>query len=158
MIELLGQGGRLGVAIGVAGAGKSTILAPLVDARRGDGLWVWDLAWRWTEDLAHAGIAEATGRRRCSWSAPRTAHRARPAVAVSDELGRLGRAAVPRLDALAGAGAASRWTGSGSEAVPVAGPTIGILERALGPDAVPQLLSTVRQQGARERETSLMFR
>ena len=48
--------------------------------------------------------------------------------------------------------------GRGSEAVPVAGPTIGILERALGPDAVPQLLSTVRQQGARERETSLMFR
>jgi len=54
----------------------------------------------------------------------------RRSVAVSDELGRLGRAAVPRLDALAGAAAASRWTGSGSEAVPVAGPTIGIPERA----------------------------
>jgi len=37
MIELLGQGGRLGVAIGVSGAGKSTILAPLVDAWREDG-------------------------------------------------------------------------------------------------------------------------
>jgi putative protein kinase ArgK-like GTPase of G3E family len=60
MIELLGQGGRRGVAIGVAGAGKSTILAPLVDAWREDGRRVYGtaLGWRQTDDLAQAGIAE----------------------------------------------------------------------------------------------------
>src|SRR5437773_800130 len=60
MIELLGQGGRLGVAIGVAGVGKSTILAPLVDAWREDGRRVYGmaLAWRQTDDLVQAGIAE----------------------------------------------------------------------------------------------------
>jgi Mrp family chromosome partitioning ATPase len=70
-----GQGERRGVAIGVAGVGKSTILAPLVDAWREDGRRVYgmDLAWRQTDDLTQAGIAEAIGRRRCSWSAPRTA-------------------------------------------------------------------------------------
>jgi hypothetical protein len=39
----------------------------------------------------------------------------------------------------------------------VAGPLIALLRRALGAEAVPELLSTVRQQSTRERETSLMF-
>jgi len=39
-----------------------------------------------------------------------------------------------------------------------AGPVIELLRRALGPDSMPELLSTVRQQSVRERETSLMFR
>jgi ATP-dependent exoDNAse (exonuclease V) alpha subunit len=39
-----------------------------------------------------------------------------------------------------------------------AGPVIDLLRRALGAEAVPELLSTVRQQSARERETSLLFR
>ena len=37
-----------------------------------------------------------------------------------------------------------------------AGPVIELLRRALGVDAVPELLTTARQQSARERETSLM--
>ena len=134
MIELLGQGGRLGVAIGVSGAGKSTILAPLVDARREDGRRVYGmaLAWRQTDDLAQADVAEGDRAAAVFLERAKDGRIAldRRSVAVSDELGRLGRAAVPRLDALAGAAAASRWTGSGSEAVPVAGPTIGIPERA----------------------------
>ncbi|MDQ2801592.1 MAG: relaxase domain-containing protein, partial [Pseudomonadota bacterium] len=37
VMDQLGQGGRFSVAIGVAGAGKSALLAPLVDAWRADG-------------------------------------------------------------------------------------------------------------------------
>jgi hypothetical protein len=50
MMTKLAAGGRLGVAIGVgvAGAGKSTALAPLVDAWKADGREVFGitLAWR----------------------------------------------------------------------------------------------------------------
>src|SRR6516225_805667 len=152
MIELLGQGGRLGVAIGVAGAGKSTILAPLVDARREDGRRVYGmaLAWRQTDDLARAGIAEGDRAAAVFLERAKDGRIAldRSSVAVIDELGQLGRAAVPRLNALADAAPLPSGRGGGSEAVPVAGPTIRILERALGLDAIPQLLSRHRQVGA----------
>jgi AAA domain len=39
-----------------------------------------------------------------------------------------------------------------------AGPVIDLLRRALGPENVPELGSSVRQKGAEERETALMFR
>jgi hypothetical protein len=39
-----------------------------------------------------------------------------------------------------------------------AAPTIELLRKALGPDQVPELLITVRQQSERERQTSLLFR
>ena len=60
MMTRLAAGGRLGVAIGVAGAGKSTALAPLVDAWKADGREVFGitLAWRQASDLRSAGIAE----------------------------------------------------------------------------------------------------
>ena len=60
MMTKLGTGGRLGVAIGVAGAGKSTALAPLVEAWKADGREVFGitLAWRQAADLRSAGIAE----------------------------------------------------------------------------------------------------
>ena len=60
MMTQLATGGRLGVAIGVAGAGKSTALAPLVDAWKADGRAVFGitLAWRQAADLKSAGIAE----------------------------------------------------------------------------------------------------
>ena len=52
MMTRLAAGGRLGVAIGVAGAGKSTALAPLVDAWKADGREVFGitLAWRQAAD------------------------------------------------------------------------------------------------------------
>lgn len=59
IVDELGCGGRFAVAIGVAGAGKSAILAPLVRAWQADGRRVYGaaLAWRQTEDLHAAGIA-----------------------------------------------------------------------------------------------------
>ena len=57
IIERLGTGGRLGVAIGVAGAGKTSLLAPLVDAWKTDGRTIIGaaVAWRQVDDLADAG-------------------------------------------------------------------------------------------------------
>ncbi|MGC2522940.1 MAG: MobF family relaxase, partial [Stellaceae bacterium] len=62
MMTQLATGGRLGVAIGVAGAGKSTALAPLVEAWKADGRTVFGitLAWRQAVDLRSAGIADGT--------------------------------------------------------------------------------------------------
>jgi tetratricopeptide (TPR) repeat protein len=61
MMTQLATGGRLGIAIGVAGAGKSTALAPLVDAWKEEGRNVFGitLAWRQAGDLGAAGIEDA---------------------------------------------------------------------------------------------------
>ena len=58
MIERLGSAGRLSLGIGVAGAGKSTVVAALVDAWQDDGRRVFGatLAWRQTATLTEAGI------------------------------------------------------------------------------------------------------
>ena len=54
IIDRLGMGGRLSVAIGVAGAGKTALLRPLVDAwhERGSVVYGIALAWRQSDDLA----------------------------------------------------------------------------------------------------------
>ncbi len=57
-IDTLGRGGRLAVAIGVAGAGKTAMLKPLVAAWREQGREVIgaSLAWKQADDLVAAGI------------------------------------------------------------------------------------------------------
>ena len=54
----LGTGGRLGVLIGIAGSGKTTVLTPLVDALRSEGRQVYGaaLSWKQTSALGEAGI------------------------------------------------------------------------------------------------------
>jgi hypothetical protein len=165
LIDQLGQGGRLAVAIGVAGSGKSTVLAPLVDAWQRDGRRVYGaaLAWRQSDDLAGAGIAEAD-RAAFSVFLDRVAKGQvwldRSSVVVVDELGLLGtRQALELLRVQAAAGCQVVAVGDPKQCQAIeAGPVIDLLRRALGAEAVPELLSTVRQQSARERETSLMFR
>jgi ATP-dependent exoDNAse (exonuclease V) alpha subunit len=58
MMMQLATGGRPGMAIGVAGSGKSTALAPLVDAWKEEGRQVFGitLSWRQAGDLEAAGI------------------------------------------------------------------------------------------------------
>ena len=165
LIDRLGQGGRLAVAIGVAGSGKSTVLAPLVDAWQCDGRQVYGaaLAWRQSDDLAAAGIAEKdraafsvfldrVGKGQIQLDAR--------SVVVVDELGLLGtRQLLDLLRVQAATGCQVVAVGDPKQCQAIeAGPVIELLRRALGADAVPELLSTVRQQSARERETSLMFR
>jgi len=165
LIDRLGQGGRLAVAIGVAGSGKSTVLAPLVDAWQRDGRRVYGaaLAWRQSDDLAGAGIPEAD---RAAFSvfldrvAKGQVRLDRSSVVVVDELGLLGtRQLLELLRVQAATGCQVVAVGDPKQCQSIeAGPVIDLLRRALGDGAVPELLSTVRQQSARERETSLMFR
>ncbi|HUN38914.1 MAG TPA: MobF family relaxase [Acetobacteraceae bacterium] len=165
LIDRLGQGGRLAVAIGVAGAGKSTVLAPLVDAWQREGRRVYGaaLAWRQSDDLAGAGIAEAD---RAAFSvflarvAKGQVRLDRNSVVVVDELGLLGtRQALELLRVQAATGCQVVAVGDPKQCQSIeAGPVIELLRRALGTEAVPELLTTVRQQSARERETCLLFR
>jgi TrwC relaxase/AAA domain len=165
LIDRLGQGGRLAVAIGVAGSGKSTVLAPLVDAWQREGRRVYGaaLAWRQSDDLAGAGIAEAD-RAAFSVYLARVAkghlRLDRNSVVVVDELGLLGtRQALALLQVQAASGCQVVAVGDPKQCQAIeAGPVIELLRRAVGAEAVPELLTTVRQQSARERETSLLFR
>jgi hypothetical protein len=165
VMDQLGQGGRLAVAIGVAGSGKSTLLAPLVDAWTAEGRTVHGaaLAWRQSEDLAAAGIDRA---RLAAMSVfldrAGTGQIAldRQSVVVVDELGLLGTR--PLLDLLRlqrERGFQLIAVGDPKQCQSIeAGPVIGLLRRALGPEVIPELLSTVRQSTERDRETSLLFR
>jgi hypothetical protein len=165
LIDQLGRGGRLAVAIGVAGSGKSTLLAPLVDAWQRDGRHVYGaaLAWRQSDDLVGAGIA-ATDRAAVSVFLDRVAKGQlrldRHSVVVVDELGLLGtRQFLELLRLQANTGCQIVAVGDEKQCQSIeAGPLIDLLRRALGPETVPELLSTVRQHSARERETSLLFR
>ena len=164
-LEQLGQGGRLAVAIGVAGSGKSTLLAPLVEAWQAQGRTVHGaaLAWRQSEDLAAAGIARA---RLAALSvfldrAGRGQLALDPCcVVVVDELGLLGtRQLLDLLRLQQQHGFQLVAVGDPRQCQSIeAGPVITLLRAALGPEAVPELLSTLRQHSERERETSLLFR
>lgn len=165
IIDRLGMGGRLGVAIGIAGAGKTSLLAPLVDAWQQDGRRVIGVAvaWRQTDDLADIGI-KADDRFALSVLLERAEtgqlHLDRRTVVVVDELGTVGTLDMARLLKLQSAtGAQVVAVGDPLQCQSIeAGAVIDLMRRALGRDQVPELLSTVRQQAARERETSTMFR
>lgn len=165
MIERLGTGGRLGVGIGVAGSGKSTLLAPLVAAWQAEGCRVYGaaLAWRQSDDLAGTGIAEPD-RAALSVFLDR-AQRGEVmldarSVVVVDELGLLGtRQLLDLLRLQASSGCRIVAIGDEKQCQSIeAGPVIDLLRRALGPEAVPELRSSVRQNSMRERETALLFR
>jgi hypothetical protein len=141
------------------------LLAPLVDAWTAEGRTVFGaaLAWRQSDDLGSAGIK---AERLAAMSvflerAEKQVYRLdRDSVVVVDELGLLGTRQLLELLRL------QRQNGFQLVAVGdpkqcqsiEAGPVIELLRRALGPETVPELLSTVRQVTERERETSLMFR
>jgi hypothetical protein len=165
IIDRLGTGGRIGLAIGVAGSGKSTLLKPLVRAWQDDGRTVHGiaLAWRQSNDLADAGIAKPNTRAVAAFLRgvqTGTLRLNRKSVVVVDELGLLGTRQLNDILAI------QRKTGfqlvmigdpKQMQAVE-AGPVIDLLRRALGPENVPELGSSVRQKEAEERETALMFR
>ena len=165
IMDRLGQGGRFAVAIGVAGAGKSALLAPLVDAWREDGREVYGaaLAWRQTEDMAGAGIEEGN---RAAFAAflkraeAGTIRLDRSSVVVVDELGLVGtRQLLDMLRLQERYGFQLVAVGDPKQAQSIeAGPVIGILQTALGEGAVPELLTTLRQRTQAERDASLMFR
>ncbi|MGC2524594.1 MAG: MobF family relaxase [Stellaceae bacterium] len=163
MMTQLATGGRLGVAIGVAGAGKSTALAPLAEAWQADGREVFGitLAWRQAADLKSAGIAERasvaaflkrveTGRYVLD----------RNSVVVVDEVGLIGtRQMLDLLRLQEKTGMQIVMVGDPKQCQSIeAGPVIDLLRRAVGEEAIPQILTSIRQKTEREREITSLFR
>lgn len=183
VMRRLGQGGRLSVAIGVAGAGKSALLAPLIFAwsSRGQGLknvpgkgrnvpgkgqnvWGVSLSWRQSADLVAAGIAEEqclalsvfidrvrNGKIRIGSSD----------LLVLDEMSLCSTKMWLELLQLQSINGGFRIVAVGDFfqcRSPEASPGIELLRRALGAEAVPEILTTLRQHSERERATTLLFR
>jgi AAA domain len=163
MMTRLATGGRLGVGIGVAGSGKSTILRPLVDAWKADGRAVFGitLAWRQAADLEAAGITE-----RASVAAflkrveiGRYALD-RDSVVIVDEAGLLGtRQMLDLLRLRDKTDAQLVMVGDPKQCQSIeAGPVIDLLRQAVGDGAIPEILTSIRQKTEREREIAGLFR
>jgi hypothetical protein len=163
MMTELAAGGRLGVAIGVAGAGKSTALAPLVDAWKEDGRQIFGitLAWRQAGDLGAAGIEERAAVAAFIKRVEGGQYALdRNSVIVVDEVGQLGtRQLLELLRVQQRTGAQIVMVGDPKQCQSIeAGPVIDLLRNALGEDAIPQILTSIRQKTEREREITSLFR
>jgi hypothetical protein len=159
----LGTGGAVGVAVGVAGSGKTALLRPLVDAwkNQGDNVVGVAIAWRQAEPLKEAGVgsvAALTGLLH-GVAAGRISVGARTVVVV-DELGQVGaRQMLELLRLRAQHGFRIVAVGDDKQCQGIeAGPVVNLMRRALGPEAVPEILTTRRQNDERQREIAGLFR
>lgn len=158
VIELMGNAGRLGVAVGTAGAGKTAMLTPIVAALKEMGRDVHgaSLAWRQTDDLVSAGIDK---RNLKAFSVMIDAIEngslklTENSVVAVDELGLLGtRQGLQLLRAREKHGFTVIALGDDKQCSSIqAGAIIDLARRALGPEQVPEILTTKRQQTERER-------
>ena len=168
-IHALGQGGALTMLTGVAGAGKTTLLQPLVDAWHADTRFSAQgrevvgaaMAWRQADALQDAGI------RRTYALSPLLAmidsgefKANRNTVLVLDEVSQIGPRPLLKLFELqAKTGMTIKMLGDREQAQAIeAGDSIEILRRALPPEALPELLTTMRQATQRGREIAGLFR
>jgi phage/plasmid primase-like uncharacterized protein len=169
-VKKVGQAGRVAVFVGAAGVGKtSRVLPPLVEAWKAQGREVWgvSLAWRQANALEEAGIPKL----RTVAMQPFLKRLAAPgerngitltakSVVVIDELSQVGtRQLLDLLRERERIGFTLVMTGDPRQAQSVdAGPVITLLREALGEDAVPQIITVVRQATEREREIASLFR
>jgi len=168
-IYALGTGGALSVLTGVAGSGKTALLKPLVEAYRADtrlspaGRDVIGLAtaWRQADALNDAGIhrtfavdsfLSALDEGRVTLSQNQ--------VLVIDETSQVApRPFLRLLELQAEHGFLIKGLGDREQCQAIeAGDTIEILRRVLPAEALPELLTTVRQATARAREIAGLFR
>ena len=168
-IYAMGQGGRLSLLTGVAGAGKTTLLQPLVDAwkmdtrfdKGGRDVLGTAIAWKQADALRDAGIdqvmamtplldAIAKGELAVS----------RNTVLVIDEVSQVApRQMLALLKLQAETGMTIKALGDREQAQSIeAGDTIEILRRSLPKAALPELLTTVRQDRERDRIIANLFR
>ncbi len=159
----LGTGGAVGVAVGVAGSGKTALLRPLVDAwkAQGDNVMGVAIAWRQAEPLKEAGVgsvAALTGFLH-GVRAGRISVGTRTVVVV-DELGQVGaRQMLDLLRLREQHGFRIVAVGDDKQCQGIeAGPVVNLMRRALGAEAVPEILTTRRQRTEREREIAGLFR
>lgn len=180
-IHALGQGGALTALTGAAGVGKTAIMRPLVAAWKADtrfdagGREVIGVAtaWRQADALCDPGLDIASVVDRTYALQPLMAAIAagefvptRNTVLVVDEMSQIGpRPMLRLLELQARTGMTVKVLGDREQAQAIeAGDTVEIFRRALSNQAMPELLSTVRQvgrtaaEGARLREIAGLFR
>ena len=146
----LGTGGAVGVAVGVAGSGKTALLRPLVEAWKGQGDQVVGvaIAWRQTEPLKEAGIASVAALTGFLHGVRAGRISVGPRTVVVDELGQVGaRQMLELLRLREQHGFRIVAVGDDKQCQGIeAGPVVNLMRRALGPEAVPEILSTRRQR------------
>ncbi|GEO43034.1 hypothetical protein SAE02_71820 [Skermanella aerolata] len=164
-VHSLGEGGRIGITIGAAGAGKTSLLKPLVDAWKETGRDVHGiaLAWRQADDLVDAGIKRENAKAlSVFFQAVQKGDVVldSKSVVVVDELSLLGtRQGLDLLRLQEKHGYQLVMIGDDKQCQSIeAGPIIGLLRQALGPEMVPEIHTTVRQQTDRERDIVGAFR
>jgi hypothetical protein len=168
-IHAFGEGGALTLLTGVAGAGKTTLLQPLVIAWKADtrfGAGGRDVigaatAWRQAEALRDAGIGRTYALQPLLKMIEAGEFKAsRNTVLVLDEVSQIGpRPMLKLLELQQRTGMAIKMLGDREQAQAIeAGDTIEILRRVLPVEALPSLLSTMRQATKRGRELAGLFR
>jgi len=168
-IYALGTGGRLSLLTGVAGSGKTTLLRPLVAAYQADTAYNAGgrelvgtaVAWRQADALRDAGIGKTLA------LAPLLAavedgslQLSRNTVLVIDEVSQVApRQMLRLLELQAEHGFTIKALGDREQCQAIeAGDTIELLRRVLPKAALPELLTTVRQETARGRQIASLFR
>ena len=163
MMTKLASAGRYSVAIGAAGSGKSTIIAPLYDAWTADGRTVYGaaLANRQASDLAAAGIP---AERRSSiaaflWRAAHGRYELNSkSVVVVDEVSLLStrhQLDLLRLQKKHGFALAELGDFAQMQSVEASG-GLALVRRAL-PD-IPEVVTSIRQHRESERENVRLLR
>src|SRR5208337_1773890 len=168
-IQALGEGGAITMLTGVAGAGKTTLLQPLVAAWQADQRYNptgrevigTALAWRQADALQDAGIRQTYALTPLLRMVGRGELRpTRNTVLVIDEVSQVGpRQLLALLELQARTGMTIKMLGDPEQCQAIeAGDAIEILRRVLPPEAMPELLTTIRQTTRRGREIAGLFR
>lgn len=168
-IHALAEGGALTMLTGVAGAGKTTLLEPLVDAWKADrrfnphGREVIGaaMAWRQADALQDAGIEQTFALANLLSQIEKGEFQpTRNTVLVLDEASQIGpRSLLKLLELQARTGMTIKMLGDREQAQAIeAGDSIEVLRRVLPPEALPELLSTMRQTSRRGRAIAGLFR
>ena len=164
-IDVLGTGGRFAAFIGAAGAGKSSVLRPLVDAWREDGKRVFGTALgnNQTDSLEDAGIKTADRAALDPFLRRAAAGKLaldRDSVVVIEEVGRVGTRQLGELMRLQGErGFKVVAIGDPEQLQSIeAGHVVTLMRRALGEDAIPEIATTLRQRTDEEKVTTSLFR
>ena len=168
-IHALAEGGALTMLTGVAGAGKTTLLEPLVAAWKADRRFDVNgrevigaaMAWRQADALQDAGIERTFAL--SNLLAQVESGEVRPTrntVLVLDEASQIGpRSLLKLLELQTRSGMTIKMLGDREQAQAIeAGDSIEILRRVLPPEALPELLTTMRQTTRRGREVAGLFR
>lgn len=163
VIERAGTGSMFNVIEGVGGAGKSTILSPIVAASREAGQHVYGIArgWKQAVSLRDAGLTQkdvaATSVFLDRVSKGRITLNNKSTVIV-EELSQIGRGDMLNLLKLQQKhGFRMLAVGDPKQGGSIDPEVMSLLLETLG-NGVPQILTSVRQNTEREREISRLFR